>query len=252
MESTSPSLLSRRELIGASAALLAGTALAAADTQPRPGASDLSSLRAAGVSLIADALNKIGLNAAKLVMSAQIKPLIDLKSTVIGPAVTTKWAASHGAASREEIRQFVFQPLDAAVAGSVWVVESGTTELFSMFGDIIGLSCKRRGMAGAVTDSGCRDIAGMAALDFPVFARAPVPYGPHDQIKPVAANVAVTCGGVTVHPGDLIAADVDGVLVIPSDSIERLKEAVLILSEKEARVRRQIESGEALAKAYQL
>jgi 4-hydroxy-4-methyl-2-oxoglutarate aldolase len=246
------SSLSRRALLGAGGALLAGAALPAVDTQPESRAADITSLRTASVSLLADALHKIGVDAAKLVMSAHIKPLIDIKATMIGPAVTTKWAAGQGAASGEDIRQYLFRPLDAAAAGSVWVVESGTTELLSMFGDIIGLSCKRKGMAGAVTDSGCRDIAGMAALDFPVFARAPVPFGPRDQIRPIAANVPVTCGGVIVHPGDLIAADADGVLVIPSDSVARLSAAVSKVSEKEMRMRRQIEAGTPLTTAYQL
>jgi 4-hydroxy-4-methyl-2-oxoglutarate aldolase len=121
-----------------------------------------------------------------------------------------------------------------------------------MFGDLIGLACQRKGLAGAVTDSGCRDVGEMDAIGFPVFAKGTVLYGPGDVIRPVAADVPVVCGGVDVHPGDVIVADVDGVIVVPKAAVRDVARAKEDLLAKEADVRRKIESGETLAAAYSL
>ena len=188
----------------------------------------------------------------ELVMTTDIKPLVDVGATVIGPAVTTKWEVTAAKGSAEDIRRFVFRPLDTAAAGSMWVVASGTEHILSMFGDVIARACLRNGLVGAVTDSGCRDIEGMRAVGFPVFGKASVPYGPGNIIRPVAANVPVVCGKVEVHPGDLVAADSDGVIVVPQAAIAGLKESVIKQAAHEQDMRRKINAGESLEKAYSL
>ena len=92
-----------------------------------------------------------------------------------------------------------------------------------MFGDIIVLACERQGLAGLVTDGGCRDLDPMERLGVPVFARGTCLYGPSGVIRPVAANVPIVCGGVEVVPGDVIAADVDGVACWSSQAPSSLK-----------------------------
>ena len=69
---------------------------------------------------------------------------------------------------------------------------------------------------------------------------------------PVGANVPVVCGGVAVHPGDSLVADRDGVIVVPKDAVDEVAKAKEELLQKEAEVRRKIENGEALARAYSL
>ena len=188
----------------------------------------------------------------ELVMTPDIKPLVNVGETIIGPAVTTKWEAAQGKGSAEDIRRFVFRPLDKAAAGSVWVVASGTERILSMFGDVIARACLRNGLVGAVTDSGCRDIEAMQAIGFPVFGKASVPYGPGNIIRPVAANVPVTCGKVEVRPGDLVAADSDGVIVVPKAAIDRLRDSIMERAAHEKEMRRKIDEGVSLEKAYSL
>ena len=244
--------ISRRLFIGAGSALVTASGLsvsAATEESATPRASSLSGVR---VSLIADALRKIGHDPVKLTMAPGIKPLVNVGAAIIGPAVTTKWEAGGDKAGAEDIRRFVFRPLDQAAAGSVWVVASGTERILSMFGDVIARACRRNGLAGAVTDSGCRDIDGMRAMGFPVFGKASVPYGPGGVIRPVAANVPVTCGKVEVHPGDLVAADSDGVIVVPKAAIAGLKESVLKQAAHEKEMLRKIDAGESLEDAYSL
>jgi len=211
------------------------------------------SLRGANASLVADALRAVGHDPKKLTMSSDIHPLTSSGAPVAGAAVTTQWEVNRGEGMEPgAIRKFVFEPIDAAAEGSVWIVASGTDRLLSMFGDLIGLACERRALAGAVTDSGCRDIAAMEAYGFPVFAKGTVLYGPGSVIRPVAANVPVVCGGVTVRPGDLVVADVDGVIVVPREAAADVARAKDELLEKENGVRAKIERGVPLAKAYSL
>jgi 4-hydroxy-4-methyl-2-oxoglutarate aldolase len=174
------------------------------------------------------------------------------QGTVIGPAVTTKYEASRRQASKEDIRNFVFQPVDNANAGDVWVVSSGTDQILSMFGDIIALACKRQGLSGIVTDSGCRDINNLAEIGLPVFAKGPCLYGPRSVVSPVAAGVPVICGGVEVRPGDIVVADIDGVLVIPQDVLPDVARLKPELEEKEVHARRIIEKNEPLTTSYPL
>ncbi len=237
--------ITRRSLLTASAALAAS---------PKLGFAQEPSLEGATASLIADALSAAGHDHRALTMSRDIRPLTISTpgKTIVGPAVTTKWELAREGTTAASIRNFVFEPVDRAAAGSIWVVASGTDQLLSMFGDLIGLACKHKGLAGAVTDSGCRDVGAMDAIGFPVFAKGTVLYGPGDIIRPVAVDVPVVCGGVDVRPGDVIVADVDGVIVVPKEAVADVARAKDELLAKEAEVRRKIKSGETLATAYSL
>lgn len=235
--------LTRRSLLKAGAVVAAS---------PRPRLSQTPSLEGATASLVADALNAVGHDHRALTMSRDVRPVTAPGSTIIGPAVTTKWELADGPPVPGAIRRFVFEPVDRAAPGSIWVVASGTTELLSMFGDLIGLACQRRGLAGAVTDSGCRDVSAMEAIGFPVFAKGLVLFGPGNVIHPVAADVPVVCGGVEVRPGDIVVADVDGVIVVPEAALADVARAKDELLAEEAEVRRKIENGEALATAYSM
>lgn len=74
----------------------------------------------------------------------------------------------------------------------------------------------RNGLRGAVVDGGWRDIAELQALNFPVFGRGISPYSPPKR-RPGEINVPVACGGVIVHAGDVIVADLEGVAVVPRE-----------------------------------
>lgn len=210
-------------------------------------------LRGASAGLVADALRAAGVDPRAQTLATDMKRMTRPGAPVAGPAVTTKWEPARGEPmAQDAIRRFLFEPIDEAPAGAMWVVESGTDQLLSMFGDLIALGCKKRGMAGAVTDSGCRDVAAMDRAGFPVFAKGAVLYGPGAVIRPVAANVPVRCGGVAIEPGDIVVADNDGVIVVPKAHLEAVREATEVLQAKEAEVRRRIEDGEPLARAYTL
>lgn len=77
------------------------------------------------------------------------------------------------------------------------------------------------GLCGAVVDGGWRDIEELKALEFPVFSRSISPFSPPKQ-RPGEINVPVSCGGVVVHPGDIVVGDAEGVCIVPLEFAERV------------------------------
>ena len=237
---------SRRAFLAASATLVAATGVSVAESRAD------QTVAGVGVTTIADALNRLGYDAMALSMSTSVKPLTSTTGTVIGPAVTTEWRADGQRMTGEDVRRFMFEPLDDADPGSVWVVAGGTDRMLSLFGGVIGVACKRNGVLAAVTDNACRDIEEFERAGFPVFAKAAVPFGPGSFARPVAANEPVVCDGVEVSPGDYVAADRDGVIVVPASAVtEVMAKADEVLAGEQA-ILEKIEQGEPLAEAYKI
>lgn len=225
----------------------------AAQNMDRDASEDEASFNALGsapTTLIMDALIRLGYDRTRLAMSRDVREMIPARGTIVGPAVTTKYEESDSPTTRDDIRAYVFRPVDEAKPGSIWVTASGTSEILSMFGDVIVLACRRKGLAGLVTDGGCRDIEGMEEVGLPIYAAGTCLYGPGSVIRPVAANVPVVCGGIEIAPGDVVAADVNGVMAFPREALGDVVRVIPELQAKEDRSRRLIEEGRGLETGY--
>jgi 4-hydroxy-4-methyl-2-oxoglutarate aldolase len=233
---------SRRAFLATSAAVVAASGLNAKGSRAQT--LDVS------VSSLADGLNRVGIDPMSMAMTPDIKPLTGGGGTIVGSAVTTQWQPAERRMSGADVREHMFEPLDQAAPGSVWIVAGGTDRMLSLFGGVIGIACKRNGIAGAVTDNACRDVAAFDEAGFPVFGKTTVPYGPGAYARPVAANVPVVCGGVSINPGDYVAADADGVIVIPQENWQAVREAVAEVLSREQQILNKIAAGESLADAY--
>lgn len=127
--------------------------------------------------------------------------------------------------------------------GDVLVVAYTAPSTHGGFGDLLATSLMARGVRGLVVDAGVRDTADLREMGFPVWSRHVSCQG-CVKATPGSVNVPVVVGGITVHPGDVVCADDDGVVIVPRPEAEwGLAESEARLA-KESATRSRLEAGE--------
>jgi 5-oxopent-3-ene-1,2,5-tricarboxylate decarboxylase / 2-hydroxyhepta-2,4-diene-1,7-dioate isomerase len=109
------------------------------------------------------------------------------------------------------------QAVEQVRPGEILVVEARGDPTAGTIGDILALRAQVRGAAGIVTDGAIRDSEALKNLAIPVYHGAVHPAVLGRRHVPWETNVTVACAGVTIQPGDILAGDADGVIVIPRD-----------------------------------
>jgi RraA family protein len=137
----------------------------------------------------------------------------------------------------------VHKALDVAQPGDVIVVEAGGDLTHAILGELMCSYAKWRRLAGIVVDGAVRDGAAIKKMGYPVFARGRAPRGPYKE-GPGEINVPVSCGGVSICPGDLIVGDGDGAVVVPRESAAEVLEGASVLQRQEEAITKKIAAGE--------
>ncbi len=166
---------------------------------------------------VADAIEQ--LYGQRAHMSHQMRPLF------AGPAVTVllkKEEHKDGAPAS----QGMLDAIDAAPAGSVYVMVLEDGADVAGIGGLMATAMKVRGLTGAIVDAAIRDTPQIRRLQFPVFSVGIAPSTSINHYRFAGMNVPVTCAGVRVNPNDIVVADDDGVAVVPREhAAEVLKKA---------------------------
>jgi regulator of RNase E activity RraA len=124
------------------------------------------------------------------------------------------------------------EAVDSILPGEVVVVSTGGSKRNAPWGELLSTAAGGRGARGAVVDGLVRDVRKIEQLGFPVFASGIKPVDSRGRGLVIDYNVPVYCGEVLVFPGDLVFADYDGVVVIPSAIVS---ETVSLATEKVTR-----------------
>ena len=164
-------------------------------------------------------------------MDYRIKPRTS-REKIVGPAVTVDVPAGEGGIVAEAILSLK--------EGDVLVVAGHGYCGCSYWGDHRSFCAKRMKAAGVVIDGAFRDLEECEEIGFPVYAKG-ITCGTAGKSGAGAVNVTVSCGGVTVHPGDIVAGDVNGVCVIRPDEAEGIMERALKKRELQRQVREEME-----------
>ena len=127
--------------------------------------------------------------------------------------------------------------------GDILVVTNTAPSTHGMFGELLATSLMARGVRGLVIDAGVRDTAELRAMGFPVWSRYVSCEGTV-KASPGSVNVAVVLGSAIVHPGDVVCADDDGVVVVPRVEAPWALEQSHARVDKEAASRARLQEGE--------
>ena len=171
------------------------------------------------------------------VMHSGIKPIFNGK--MVGTALTVKLSPGD--------LQDPLAALHVAQPGDVVVIDAGGETETSIFGGLMGSLFKNRGVVGAIVEGACRDTDELRDMGFLIFSRAVTARGTHTMFSgrkdDVELNVPVQCGGIVVHPGDLIVADEIGAVVVPSANIKQIVDSARVQADREEATRKRIAEG---------
>ena len=181
---------------------------APADTETEAGL--ISAFRHVEVASVSDALEQI--TGKRMYMSHRMQPIFTTKFA--GVARTVLLRKDEGNSDPNALSGML-AAIDAGSADSVYVMVVEDGENIAGMGGLMGTAMSARGYAGAIIDGGVRDVAYLRKLGFPVYATGTVPSTSVHHYRFAGSQIPVTCDGVTVNAGDIIAADSDGVVVVP-------------------------------------
>lgn len=205
-------------------------------TLPSQPSADIRKRNRPSSSNISDALGQLGFKFQTL--HSRIHSITGLP--VWGPAFTVQcypgatWA--------------VEEALENASPGDVLVINGEGFLGAVLMGGLMSTRAQHRGLAGAVIDGAVRDVAELKKMRWPVFATGTTPRcGTTSKLG--QRQVPISCADITIHPGDIIAGDEDGVVVIPFDVLDEALELAWEIEEKEAFITKALHNGLSLPEA---
>jgi 4-hydroxy-4-methyl-2-oxoglutarate aldolase len=195
---------------------------------PRPDPEAVKILGELGVATVHEAQGRTGL------MKPYMRPIYP-SAKAAGPAVTVLCQSGDNLMIHAAVA--VCQP------GDVLVVTTSSDSTDGMFGDLLATSLTAHGVLGLVIDAGVRDVSELTAMDFPVWSKAIHAQG---TVKATAGsvNIPIVCAGAAIQPGDVIVADMDGVVVVPREKAGEVAKASQARVAKEEKNRHSLRAGE--------
>ncbi|WOO81306.1 4-hydroxy-4-methyl-2-oxoglutarate aldolase [Vanrija pseudolonga] len=217
-----------------------------------------SKLREISTCDIGDTLVKLGVPSGGLVPDLKMySPLLEAGDTrIAGPAFTVEIVPVSHPDKSKPAEHFV----DAAPPGSVIFISTPQGTRSACWGGLMSAGAQTKGVVGAVVDGGIRDLSEQRALGFPVFGRHHSILGPSTFTRVRALQATLTIDtypphaeprfpSTTVRPGDIVVADLDGVVVVPVELAEEVIAKVGPAAAADEKVRADLLAGKGVAES---
>jgi len=139
----------------------------------------------------------------------------------------------------------VVSALEQAARGEVLFIDSSGANV-AVWGGLTSQAAQQRGLTGTVVYGSCRDVPTISSLRYPVWAKNITPRAGRPLNKG-KLNVPIYPAGILIQPGDLLKADVHGVVIIPAEEAAAVAARVIEIIDKERRMAKEIEKGRELS-----
>jgi regulator of RNase E activity RraA len=163
--------------------------------------------------VVADALDSLGFRHQS--PRVELRPLT-VEGLLVGRAKTTLWADMYHADPHPY--ELELAAVDSCRPDDVLIAAAGGSVHSALWGELLSTAAKNGGCVGAVVDGAARDLRKMRAMNFPVYARGVSVYDSQNRQRVIDLDVPVEIAGVRFCPGDLMFADLDGVVVVPQEA----------------------------------
>ncbi len=195
---------------------------------------------------ISDILDEMGFRNQAISPTLGIRPL-DPRSVVIGRALTLL----NGHDQREDNPyELAIQAMDSMKTGEV-LVAAGTEMLETgIFGELSATRVRHAGGRGAVINGFSRDGRKILEMDFPLFCRGISPIDTTGRVRVVDYGCRVPFGNHWVEPGQILFADLDGILLIPPEAETEVLEKALERASVESQVRSELRQGATMDEVW--
>jgi 4-hydroxy-4-methyl-2-oxoglutarate aldolase len=197
-------------------------------------------LSALDTSALSDALDRLGIDGAAVGITS-----LDRSFRFAGPAFTVRMLP------RGQSGKSVGDYIDDVAAGQVVAIDNGGRLDVTVWGDILTTVAHRDGLAATVIDGVCRDVGRSLELGYPIASRAVTMRTGKDRVAAEAYNEPVQLAGIRVEPGDWLAGDGDGVVVLPATRLDEVVETAEEIAAVEDRIRAAVAEGEPLVETRQ-
>lgn len=220
----------------------------AASSQNDPETITLAMMRdVLSVPLLCDALDSFGFTRQS--PRLPIVPITMPDVTLIGRAKTSLW--SDMAHPDPEPYKLELAAVDTCKPDDILVCAASGSNRSGIWGELLTTASRNTGCVGVIVDGAVRDVAKMKSMQFPVFARGMNPYDSKDRQRVIDIDVTIELDGIQICPGDLVAADIDGIVIVPQSVEEKVVRAAWKKAHAENEVRDAIRKGMSATKAFE-
>ncbi len=195
--------------------------------------------------VICDALDRLGF--PRQSPRVALMPLT-VEQKLVGRCKTTLWCDLYHVDPHPY--ELELRAVDSCQADDVLICAAAGSMRSGIWGELLTTAARNRGCVGAIVDGAVRDRAAMRQLQFPVYARGTSPYDSQNRQRVVDLDIPVEIDGVIFAPGDLVIADLDGVVVVPRTVEEEVLRAAWQKVHSENLTRNAIHQGMLATEAY--